>query len=250
MSTDSRDSRVRTADVEHIIETFAALAETLVHEFDLGDLLDRVVHEAVRLVPVQGAAILLARPDRIELMAASDQTVRRIEEREIADGSGPCVDAARDEHPRSVTDAAVLDRTWPSYASAFRAAGYRAVYARPMREREKPIGALNLFIGSRPPLTDCNLQLGQALADIAGLAVVQHGRAHSAELAGQLQHALNSRIVLEQAKGVVAAHAGIDMAAAFTALRSYARARQAKLSTISRAVVDRELHPREVLDAD
>jgi hypothetical protein len=149
-----------------------------------------------------------------------------------------------------VTDTAGLEQTWPAYGSAFREAGYRAVYARPMREREKPIGALNLFIDSRPPLSDCDLQLGQALADIAGLAVVQHGRADSAVLAEQLQHALTSRIVVEQAKGVIAEHAGIDMATAFTALRSYARARQVKLSAIARAVIDREIHPRDVVQTD
>jgi hypothetical protein len=252
MSDDAQGSspEARAADVEQIIATFAALADALVQEFDVADLLGRVVSEAVRLVPVQAAAILVERGDDLELAAASDSSVRRLEEQELVQGSGPCVDAARDKDPRAVTDTAVLEQTWPTYGSAFVAAGYRAVYARPLRDNEEPIGALNLFSASGAPLSDCDLRLAQALADIAALAVVQQSRANSAVLVEQLQQALSSRIVVEQAKGVIAQHAGVDMATAFTALRAYARERQAKLSAIARAVIDREIHPREVLKTD
>lgn len=250
MSGDTEEPDSRTADVEQIIETFAALADILVHEFDLDDLLGRVVEEAVRLVPVQGAAIIVERANTMTLAAASDPTVRRLEELELAVGSGPCVDAAHDMNPRSVTDTAELEQIWPTYGSAFVAAGYRALFARSLRENEQPIGALNLFSGSDAPLSDCNVHLAQALADIAALAVVQQGRADSAALAAQLQEALNSRIVVEQAKGVIAEHAGVDMATAFAALRSYARARQSKLSAIAHAVIAREIHPREFVDPD
>jgi hypothetical protein len=252
MSEDAQEPHpgARTADVEQIIATFAAIADILVHEFDLADLLGRLVHEAVRLVPVQAAAILVDRDAALELVAASDSTVQRLEEQELADGSGPCFDAARDKDPRSVTDIGVLEQTWPAYASRFVAAGYRAVYARPLRDNEEPIGALNLFSATGSPLSDCDLQLSQALADIAAVAVVQQGRADSAVLVEQLQQALSSRIVVEQAKGVIAEHAGVDMATAFAALRSYARARQVKLSAIARAVIDREIHPREFTETD
>jgi hypothetical protein len=248
MSDDTQGLGVGNADVGRIIQTFSGLADSLVHEFDLSDLLGRVVREAVRLLPVQGAAILVHRDRGIELAAASDRTVRRLAESELAAGSGPCVDAAGDKDPRSVTDRAVLERTWPSYAAAFAAAGYGTVHAWPMQEREHPVGALNLFSGSASGLSDCELQLGQALADIAALAVVQHDRVYSTARAEQLQHALSSRILVEQAKGVIAEHGGVDMATAFTALRAYARARRTNISAISRAVIDREIHPGEVLE--
>jgi hypothetical protein len=252
MSGDTQGSEpeLRTADVERVIATFASLAETLVNEFELADLHGRVVSEAVRLMPVGAASILLNRNGALELAAASDATVRRLAELELADGAGPCVDAAGDPNPGSVTDVAALASTWPAYGSAFLEAGYRAVHARPLREREKPMGSLNLFSGSRSPLSDCDLQMGQALADIAALAVIRHRQADSAALIEQLQTALSSRIVVEQAKGVIGEHAGVDMATAFTALRSYARAHQVKLSAIARAVIDHEIDPRDVLESD
>ena len=251
MSGDTQGSEPgRAADVEQVIKTFAALADSLVNECDLADLLGRVVGEAVRLLPVQAAAVVLQRDDVLELAAASDSTVRRLVELELVDGSGPCVAAARDQNQGSVTDLETLESAWPSYASAFAAAGYRALHARPLREREAPIGALSLFSGSRSPLSDCGLQMGQALADIAALAVVQQGRADSAAVVEQLQHALASRTVVEQAKGVIAEHAGVDIATAFEALRSYARARQVKVSAIAGAVIDRQIHPRDVLGTD
>jgi AmiR/NasT family two-component response regulator len=109
---------------------------------------------------------------------------------------------------------------------------------------------MKLFSRSRAPLSACHMQVGQALADIAALAVVLRGRVEAAALAAQLQSALDTRVVVEQAKGVIAQHAGVDMGAAFTALRSYARDRRTRLSAVAGAVVDREIHPRDVLKGD
>jgi GAF domain-containing protein len=235
------------ANVGRIIQTFSTLADNLVHEFDLTDLLGRVVAEAVRLLPVSGAAILVNRDNALELAASSDPELRALEEVALVNRSGPIVDAAHDPNVRAFTDMATLEGMSPSYAAAVKAAGYTAVYAMPLREREGSIGALHLFGDSGSPLSECDLQLAQALADIAAVAVVQHEQADSAVLAAQLQQALDSRIVVEQAKGVVAEHAGVDMATAFTALRSYARDRQSKLSSIARAVIDHEIRPDDVL---
>jgi hypothetical protein len=249
MSHETPGPASRSSDLERTIQTFSELADDLVNAFVLPDFLGRVAREAVRLLPVDGAAILVARGQTMELVAATDPVIRRLEEMELAAGARPCVDTARDKSPRS-TDLAELQQTWPLYAANLMAAGYRTVHAVQMRERDGVVGAMNFLSRRHGPLPDCDLQVCQALADLAAVAVVLDGHAHSAALARQLQHALESRIVVEQAKGVIAEHAGVEMTAAFGALRSYARARQTKLSTVARAVIERKIHPRDVLETD
>jgi GAF domain-containing protein len=246
---ESSDDRTAgpSAGVEEVIDAFGALVDMLVVDFDLTKMLEQVADDAVRLLPVDSATIMLARGDAYEVAASTDDASRRLQALQLANNSGPGIDAARDSGPIAVTELATVQRSWPSFGAALASGGYSAVYALPLRRDAEAIGALNLFSSSTLPMTACNLQLAQALADIATMGVVQHGRAADAVLAGQLQEALNTRVVIEQAKGVIAEHAGLDMGAAFEAIRSYARGRQYKLSHVARSIIEHRIGPDEIV---
>jgi GAF domain-containing protein len=158
------------------------------------------------------------------------------------------VEAVRTGEAVTITDADELARRWPAFATAVAGVGYSAVYALPMRLRRDTIGALNIF--STEPLTDADLRLAQALADVATIGILQQRTvARASILAEQLQLALNTRISVEQAKGVLAEYGGVDMGTAFEALRAFARETRAKLSTVAQQIVGRELDPARVIPA-
>ena len=128
---------------------------------------------------------------------------------------------------------------WPRFAVEASAAGFDAVHALPMRLRGQTIGALNLFWTSAAEVHPDDLRLGQALADVATIAILQERLTRSRELlAGQLQAALDSRIAIEQAKGVLAERGGLEMSAAFDLLRHTARSSGRRLADVARDVVD------------
>jgi GAF domain-containing protein len=162
--------------------------------------------------------------------------------------SGPCVEAVRTGEPVSVTDLEHLRRRWPAFARATEGVGFSAVYALPMRLREEKIGALNLFNSTQPVLSEFDHRLAQALADVATIGILQHRMvSRSSVLVEQLQLALNTRITVEQAKGVIAEFGGVDMGLAFDAIRSYARRNRLKLSSVAESLISRDLEPRQVI---
>jgi GAF domain-containing protein len=249
MSThDEPDGGHTTAQAVKVARSFVALADTLVDDFDVVELLDRLVAECVDLLDVSAAGILLLNRDRtLEVVASSDQTSRLMEVFQLESHSGPCIDAVRTGRPVVVTDAAELARRWPPFATAVAGVGYTAVYALPLRLRSETIGALNLFLGAEP-LSDFDQELAQALADVATIGILQQRTvARASDMAEQLQLALNTRISVEQAKGVLAEFGGVDMGAAFEALRTYARSNQEKLSAVAHSLVSRELDPARVV---
>jgi hypothetical protein len=136
-------------------------------------------------------------------------------------------------------DLAAAARRWPRYAPAARQAGFAAVQALPMRLREQVIGALNLFRAEPGALAPAGIRVGQALADVATISLLhERGMRHSDILNEQLQTALNSRVIIEQAKGKLAERLGVDMDQAFTLLRGRARASNRRLSDLAQAFID------------
>lgn len=244
------DGDLMTRDAR-LARRFVALADTLVDDYDLVDLLDELVTSCVELLEMAAAGLMLKDSDgALQLLASSSDATRTVELNQLESSEGPCLDAVRTGRPVSVHDVDELRSRWPAYAATAVSHGYLSVHACPMRLREETIGALNVFGSAAAPPEADDLRIAQALADVATIGILQQRSLHrSRVVAEQLQTALNSRIVIEQAKGVLAEHGNVDMEAAFRALRSYARRTNSKLGIVAQELVRRELSPDRVLTA-
>ena len=241
--TGTREAEVNSA--------FVALASRLVDGYDVVDLLGELTERCTSLLDIASAGLLLAdAAGTLHVLAASSERTRLLEVFQLQRSQGPCRDCFLSGRPVSVADLDAMQGRWPEFVPAARALGFASVHALPMRLQDQVLGALGLFGTSVGALEDDDLALGQALADVASVALVQDLAAREAgAYNAQLQTALQSRVVLEQAKGVLAQVGGLDVADAFTALRRYARSRGIMLSAVAQAVVARELDARAVLFA-
>jgi transcriptional regulator with GAF, ATPase, and Fis domain len=237
MSTD--DGASGLGREQRVAAAFVTLADTMVADFDVIDFLAALTEHCVELLEVAAAGILLVdQRGALRVAAASSEAARLLEVFELEADQGPCGECCRTGQRVSEPDVTEASARWPAFAARAGAAGYRAVHALPMRLRGEVIGALNLFHGEPGELQPTQIVLAQALGDVATIGILQQRAIRERELlAEQLQTALNSRIVLEQAKGVVAERTGLDMDTAFTLLRAAARSRQRRLSDLARDVV-------------
>jgi transcriptional regulator with GAF, ATPase, and Fis domain len=225
---------------QQLAETFVELADTLVDEFDMMDFLYRVTVRCADVLGVSAAGVLLTdQRGALRVAAASTEQTRLLELLQIQTDEGPCPECFHTGRPVAVADLSTTVGRWPRFAAQARQIGFASVHALPMRLRAEVIGALNLF-GITPGALDADtIRLGQALADVATIGLLQARTIHHREaLAEQLQTALNSRIIIEQAKGVIAERRQLDMDQSFTLLRGTARASNRRLSELARAVVD------------
>jgi GAF domain-containing protein len=231
-----------------LAETFVVLADTLVDDYDVVDLLHELVDACVNLLGVTAAGLLLDdQRGNLAVVASSNEETRLLEVLQLQSDAGPCLDCVRTGVPVTVDDLDAEQARWPVFAAAALSAGFRSVAAVPLRLRTETIGALNLFHRAPRPVAVNDRRLAQALADVATIGILQRRSTHrSAMMAEQLQHALNSRIVIEQAKGVLAERNGVDMDAAFAALRRYARNHNRKLSELAMDVVRGQIDPTAV----
>ncbi|HWL98168.1 MAG TPA: GAF and ANTAR domain-containing protein [Nocardioidaceae bacterium] len=231
-------------DTEKLAATFIDLADTLVDDFDVLDLLYVLVTRCEELWGLAAAGLLLSDDqNRLRVAVASNESARLLEIFQIQYDEGPCLECYHTGGPVSANDLDSADGRWPRFAPAATAAGFVAVHALPMRLRGEVIGALNLFSDSRvPPISEQEIPIAQALADVATIAILQDRLARSREtLAEQLQGALNSRIAIEQAKGALALHLGINPEQAFELLRERARSTRRRLTEVAAEVVQRTL---------
>ncbi|HEY3557849.1 MAG TPA: GAF and ANTAR domain-containing protein [Kribbella sp.] len=225
---------------EHrIAQVFIELADTLVADFDVVDFLRTLAEVCVELLDVHAAGLMLADEDGVlHVMASSDDQVELLELFELQRNEGPCPECFRAGQPVVNTDL----RRWPEFAAAAAAGGYVSAHAVPLRLRGHVIGALNLFRSEIQPLSDEDITLGQALADIATIGLLHERKARGQQvLTEQLQGALDSRILIEQAKGMLAERAGLSPAEAFVAMRSYARGTGQRLADVAQGVLDGSL---------
>jgi transcriptional regulator with GAF, ATPase, and Fis domain len=223
-----------------LTRVFVELADTLVDDFDLIDFLHRLTVRCVELLGVSAAGVLLSdQRGALRVVAASTEQTRLLELLQMQTDEGPCPECFHTGRPVTVTDLPAAASRWPRFVAAAGQIGFTSVHALPMRLRTTVIGALNLFHTNAGALSAETVQLGQALADVATIGLLQ-ARAinHRDILAEQLQTALNHRVIIEQAKGVIAERRQLDMEQSFTILRTTARATNRRLSDLSRALVE------------
>jgi GAF domain-containing protein len=227
-----------------LIEAFVVLADTMVDDYDIIDLLDRLVAYSVELLAADAAGILLADAvGDLRVVASSNEQSDWMELMQLQADEGPCVECFRTGAPVSIGDLAEAAERWPRFVAAVQDRGaYRSVHALPLRLRGEAIGTLNLFHPLPGPLPAADLALGQGLADVATIGILSERAIRRGEVVNeQLQLALNSRIIIEQAKGVLAQRGNLSMDGAFDRLRSYARNYSLRLSDVARRVVDTDL---------
>lgn len=226
-----------------LLETFARLADTLVADYDVVELLQMLVETCRDTLDMTAAGILLADGrGELELVASTSESSRLVEMMQLSAEAGPCVESYRSGRPVAVPDIQDSPPEWSQFKESALVQGFRAVDALPLRLRESTIGTLNLLRSEPGPAPEEDVTAAQAFADVATIGIL-HERSirESAVLSEQLQAALNSRIVIEQAKGVVAYTRGVSIDDAFTVIRDYARSHRLGLSYVAAQLVDRSL---------
>jgi len=222
-----------------ISSTFLQLADTLVADFDIIDLLTMLADRCVELVGADAVGILLADADgNLRVMAASSEQARLLELFQLQNEQGPCMEAFTSGKPVNCTELREALERWPRFAPYAVGAGFECVYAFPLRLRDSTIGALNLFKTQAGEMPEADIQLARALADVASVAILQDQAARESRVRDlQLQNALDSRVLIEQAKGMVSERGQVDMAAAFNLIRHHARSNNLQLTGVAEQVV-------------
>ncbi len=226
-----------------LARTLVELADSLVEDFDVVELLTLLADRCVDVIDVAAAGLMLASPDgELRVIASSSEAMRVLELLEVQVDEGPCVDCYRTGRAIVNLKLDEIGGRWPCLAPKAVEAGFRSVAALPMRLRGRTIGALNMFRVDEGRMRDADLVAAQALADVATIAILQHRAASDAQILNeQLTEALNTRIVIEQAKGVVAERADVDMEQAFARLRRHARNHNLRLTDLAQAVSTKAL---------
>ena len=225
---------------ELLARTLVELADTLVDDFDIVDLLTTLSNRCVEVLDIEAAGIMLVDSGgALRVVTSSSETTRVVELFELQAQEGPCLDAFRTGQPVVDQALATDGSRWPRFATVAMAAGFRAADAIPMRLRRQIIGALNLFRTEPGSLNPDDLVVAQALADIATIAILQHRNSLEAHVLNeQLNHALTSRVIIEQAKGMISERHGVDMEHAFTRLRNHARNHNQRLAELASELVN------------
>ncbi|MEU7186638.1 ANTAR domain-containing protein [Streptomyces sp. NPDC045369] len=227
---------------EHLLTAMVEAVDTLVDDFDLIDFLHQLCDRCNALLDVTAVGVMLADPSgRLHLIAASDEHTRLLELFALQTNQGPCVECHRNGTARLNIDLSSPAQTaaFPRFAARARQENFTTTHALPMRLRQQVIGALNLFDTRAQQLSDTDARVAQALADVATIAILQHRTLVHANIErAQLKAALSSRIVIEQAKGILAERWNTDFDTAFDALRRHARAHHLPLTQLCRQVTD------------
>lgn len=237
----SREQAVTAALVE--------LADTLVADFDVANFLHTLSARCVELLDVHAAGVMVTdQQGRLRVMASSSERAHLLELFEVESAEGPCVECFDSGQPVSDTNLRVVDPRWARFSQRAGEAGFSAVHAMPMRLRDDRIGVLNLFSVQTGALTAADTFLGQALANVTTIGLLQQRAIHHREVVvEQLQGALNSRVVIEQAKGVLFERLNVDMHEGFEVLRTYARRTNRRLTDVARDVINDRLDAASLL---
>lgn len=223
-----------------LVRTLVELADNLVDDFDVIDVLTVLSDRCVEVLDIDSAGVMLASPSgELQVVASSSDTMRGLEVFELQADEGPCVDCYRTGMPITNLELNGIDVRWPRFAERAVANGFHSVHALPMHLRGRTVGALNLFRTDLGSLGVEDVLVAQALADVATIAIIQHqASVGAAVLNTQLGEALNSRVIIEQAKGRISEGSGRDVDEAFSRLRNHARNHNLRLTELARDVVD------------
>ncbi|MGB3440900.1 MAG: GAF and ANTAR domain-containing protein [Actinophytocola sp.] len=229
-----------TSREQLLATTFVDLADTLVAEFDVMEFLHTLATRSVELLDADAAGIMLAdRHGGLHVMASSAEEARLLELYELQSNEGPCLDCYRSGRPVARDNLAAMKSAWPAFTEQLHGLGFQSAQALPMRLRSETIGALNLFRLEAGRLSDADLGIGQAMADVATVGLIQERAIAASELlATQLQTALTSRVQIEQAKGVLAQRSSLPMDQAFQLMRDFARSRGRRLSDVAAQIIE------------
>jgi GAF domain-containing protein len=239
---------VRSTREQRIVATFVEIADTMVEEFDVVEFLHRLVVRSVELLDCAQAGLLLADASGgLRVMASSSERSDTLYLLQSQHEEGPCFECYQCGQAIFSEDLTADSARWPTFAPAAVARGFRSVQAVPMRVRGETVGALNLFRTRGGRIDERDMPLGQGIADIGAIALLQERTVREARgVVQQLQDALGSRVVIEQAKGVLAERGQIDMDAAFGRMRAYARARNRRLGDVARQIASNQLDAGEL----
>jgi GAF domain-containing protein len=227
-----------------LLDALSTLADTLVADFDVIDLLQTLVDTCVSVLDVDSAGVLLADLDggALDLVASSNESARIVEAMQLSAVAGPCIEAYRESRVVAVDDIGSMPDEFAAFRDSAVGEGFGSVYAIPMRLRSSTIGAVNLFRTETGALNQADQRAAQALTDITTVGILQERSLRaSATLQNQLQRALDSRVVIEQAKGILAHTHGLSMDEAFQRLRDFARSERRSIADVARGLVDRTI---------
>lgn len=227
---------------QRLAKIFVELADTLIENFDVVDFLQTLTDRCVELLGTDASGLMLTdQRGGLQLMTATLERARILELFELQVQEGPCLECFTTGNAITnieLTEAKANER-WPVFTPAAVEAGFGVTHALPMRLRGRVIGALNMFSDERVHLAESDVAVGQAMADVATIGLLHQRNTHEQTiLSEQLQTALHTRILIEQAKGVVAALAGVSVAEAFNSMRAHARRNRMTLTNVAAAVVD------------
>jgi transcriptional regulator with GAF, ATPase, and Fis domain len=224
---------------DRLAEIFVDAADTLVDDFDVIEFLETLTNHTAQVSSASSAGLLLANPQgQLHYVASSAESIKLLELFQLQYREGPCLDCFNTGQPVGNADLGAAEDRWPNFAPRAVAAGYRSVHAFPLRHQRRVIGAMNLFSTAPGALETRDARIVQSLADIATIALLQERTIRSGEiLAEQLQRALNSRVMIEQAKGALARMHGVDVDLAFELMRRYARTNHHRLVDVAQAVL-------------
>jgi len=223
-----------------LVQTFVTLADSLVADYDIIDLLQNLVDRSTALFDASASGIILGPDDEhLEVIVSSSEESRLVGLMQIHAGQGPCVEAVTTGRVVSVIDPSEMSDRWPLFAAEAADSDYRSVHAIPLRLRGQTIGSLNLFRDHDGALNTEDAIAAQGLADVATISVLQERNIRdSTVIREQLQHALDSRVLIEQAKGVLSQLHHLDMDAAYRLLRHHSRSTQTPMSAVAAGIID------------
>lgn len=235
MNEPSRETRINTA--------FVAVADTLTTDFDVIDLLHTLVEQCTSILDTDAGGLMLVDGDgHLQLMTSTSEGADLVEVMQLAADSGPCIDCFTTGTAVSVPDIQRTDGKWPEFQKAAMQNGFFSAHATPLKLRGQVIGTMNLFAAKRGALTERDIAVAQALSDVATIGILQERVVREGNiLAEQLHRALDSRILVEQAKGIVSHTLSLTMDEAFAVIRAHARNSNLTIRVVAAGISDRSI---------